>query len=95
MVPSFNASAGSILLRLIPLLSFGVRNNFDICKTRLYISAPGIYEAEINGICIENHVLAPGWTPYEYELSYQTFDITTHLRQGQNVIAVHVCEGWF
>lgn len=75
------------------------RRQFEITtaihKARLYISAHGIYEAEINGQRVGDHVLAPGWTPYEYELPYQTFDITPNLRRGQNAIAAHVGEGWF
>ncbi|PVH68240.1 glycoside hydrolase family 78 protein [Cadophora sp. DSE1049] len=75
------------------------RYEFDIStivhKARLFISAHGIYEAEINGQRVGDQVLAPGWTPYEYELSYQTFDVTFHLKQGRNAIAAHVGEGWY
>jgi alpha-L-rhamnosidase len=66
-----------------------------ISKSRLYITAHGIYEAEINGNRIGDHVLAPGWTPYNHELSYQTFDITNILKEGNNAICVHAAEGWF
>jgi hypothetical protein len=45
----------------------------EIDKAQLYISAHGIYEAKINGRRVGDHLLTPGWTPYEYELPYQTF----------------------
>lgn len=78
------------------------RRNFQVAKpvkkARLYITAHGVYETEINGVRVGNHVLAPGWTVYDQELSYQTFDITGHLKVGdggQNTIGVSVAEGWW
>lgn len=75
------------------------RKEFTISKkvdfARLYITAYGIYEAVINAKKIGDHVFAPGWTSYKYHLNYQTFDVTSLLRQGQNVIGAEVGEGWF
>jgi len=78
------------------------RRNFQVKqavqKARLYITSHGVYEPEINGVRVGNHVLAPGWTVYHKELSYQTFDVTGHLKVGdhvQNTIGVHVAEGWW
>jgi len=64
-------------------------------RARLYITAHGVYEAEINGERVGDHVLAPGWTSYHHELPYQTFDVTEHLKVGINVLGAHVGEGWF
>ncbi|KAF5006573.1 hypothetical protein FDECE_7048 [Fusarium decemcellulare] len=64
-------------------------------QARLYITAQGIYESFINGCKIGDHVLAPGWTSYDHELSYQTFDILPHVKIGANAIAAEVAEGWF
>lgn len=69
-----------------------------IKKARLYITAHGVYEPEINGVRVGDHVLAPGWTVYDQELSYQTFDVTGLLKvgeDGQNTIGVSVAEGWW
>ena len=69
-----------------------------VLKARLYITVHGVYESEINGARVGDHVLAPGWTVYDKELSYQTFDVTGHLRLengGQNTIGVSVAEGWY
>ncbi|KAM5342220.1 hypothetical protein ACJ41O_015251 [Fusarium nematophilum] len=62
---------------------------------RLYITAHGLYESFINGSKVGDHVLAPGWTSYDHELSYQTFDILPQLKVGTNVIAAEVAEGWY
>jgi alpha-L-rhamnosidase len=67
----------------------------DVKQARLYISAHGLYEAEINGQRVGDHVLAPGWTSYQYELPYQTYDVTSLLKPGNNVIGAYVGEGWY
>lgn len=64
-------------------------------SARLYITAYGIYEAQINGIKVGDHVLAPGWTAYKYRLNYQTFDATDLVKQGENVIGAEIGEGWY
>jgi alpha-L-rhamnosidase len=67
----------------------------SIAKARLYITAQGVYEAEINGRRVGDHFLAPGWTTYDGRLQYQTYDITGYLSTGDNCIGVRVAEGWF
>ncbi|KAI5456976.1 bacterial alpha-L-rhamnosidase domain protein [Mariannaea sp. PMI_226] len=62
---------------------------------RLYITAQGVYEAEINGQRVGDYFLAPGWTSYDGRLQYQTYDVSLMLQQGPNCIGVRVAEGWF
>ncbi|SPJ78674.1 probable alfa-L-rhamnosidase [Fusarium torulosum] len=64
-------------------------------KARLYITAQGVYEAEINGQRVGDYFLAPGWTSYDGRLQYQTYDVLSHLVDGSNCIGVRVAEGWF
>ncbi|NUP41070.1 MAG: family 78 glycoside hydrolase catalytic domain, partial [Streptomyces sp.] len=66
-----------------------------IASARLYITAYGVYEAEINGSRVGDHVLAPGWTSYHHRLRYQTFDVTGLLREGDNAIGAFLGEGWY
>jgi alpha-L-rhamnosidase len=42
----------------------------EIAQARLYITAHGVYEAEINGRRIGDHILAPGWTVYNKEMTF-------------------------
>jgi len=67
----------------------------DITSARLYITALGVYEAQINGSAVGDHVLAPGWTVYDQHLRYQTFDVTDILRPGRNAIGAILGDGWF
>ncbi|KAF5554439.1 bacterial alpha-L-rhamnosidase domain-containing protein [Fusarium napiforme] len=64
-------------------------------KARLYITAQGVYESEINGQRVGEYFLAPGWTSYDGRLQYQTYDVTSHLVNGPNCIGIRVAEGWF
>ncbi|KAG2002880.1 hypothetical protein GB937_009416 [Aspergillus fischeri] len=67
----------------------------SIVKARLYITAQGVYEAEVNGRRVGDQFLAPGWTTYDGRLQYQTYDITDYLSTGDNCIGVRLAEGWF
>ncbi len=64
-------------------------------RARLYITALGVYSAQLNGAAVGDHVLAPGWTSYNHRLRYQTFDVTGLLTPGANVIAATLGDGWF
>ncbi|WP_030925123.1 glycoside hydrolase family 78 protein [Streptosporangium amethystogenes] len=64
-------------------------------SARLYATALGVYEAELNGVVVGDHVLAPGWTAYEHRLRYQTFDVTALLRQGRNCLGATLGDGWY
>jgi alpha-L-rhamnosidase len=65
-------------------------------RARLYITAQGVYEAEINGKRVGDQFLAPGWTAYDGRLQYQAYDVTHLLADtGLNCIGVRLAEGWF
>lgn len=76
-----------------------LRHEFDVrpgvARARLYATALGVYEAELNGAVVGDEVLAPGWTSYDHRLRYQTFDVTAMLREGRNAIGAMLGDGWF
>ncbi len=61
----------------------------------LYITAHGLYEAQLNGKRVGNDYLAPGWTSYHKHLLYQSYDITGMLKNGENVIGFTLGDGWY
>ena len=77
-----------------PLLrkSFEVGNR--VKKATLYASALGYYEMWLNGNRIGNQLMAPEWTNYEDNVQYQTYDLTDEIRQGENVLAATLTDGW-
>lgn len=78
-----------------PLLRGAFRLRGPVASARLYATAHGLYEAEINGERVGDQVLAPGWTHYTERLRYQTYDITGLLHQGDNAVGVLLADGWF
>jgi hypothetical protein len=66
-----------------------------VARARLYGTAHGVYEAELNGSVVGDAVLSPGWTSYHHRLRYQTYDVTDVLVEGSNAIGIHLADGWF
>ena len=83
------------ILRPSPLL----RKEFTVFKkiksATAYITAHGMYEAQINGKRIGDAYLTPGWTTYNKRLQYQTYNVTDLLANGDNAIAVTLGSGWY
>ncbi|CAG9951927.1 unnamed protein product [Clonostachys rosea f. rosea IK726] len=82
-----------------PLRPLYFRKSFqlesEVKSARLYITAHGLYKAEINGAAVGDIVLAPGIQSYWNRLVYDTYDVTDKLKSGENVIGALVGEGWY
>lgn len=74
---------------------FELVESAHITSARLYITALGIYEAEINGKRVGDLVLAPGWQSYHHRHAYDTYDVTDLITPGGNAIGAVVGEGWY
>ncbi|WP_431031308.1 family 78 glycoside hydrolase catalytic domain [Plantibacter sp. RU18] len=76
-----------------------VRAEFDVPagvrSARLYLTAHGVAEAELNGERVGDEALTPGWTSYDHRLRYAAFDVTEHLVVGTNAIGVWLGDGWY
>ncbi|MFE1396992.1 family 78 glycoside hydrolase catalytic domain [Nocardiopsis dassonvillei] len=79
-----------------PLLrgTFTVRD-VPVHRARVYATAHGVYELELNGARVGHEELAPGWTAYESRLRYSTYDVTEDLRAGRNALGAWVGDGWW
>ncbi len=67
----------------------------EIASARLYATALGVYELELNGERVGDHHFAPGWTEYDTRVQYQTYDVTDLLRPGANALAAGLSTGWY
>lgn len=64
-----------------------------LVKARLYASALGLYEAELNGQKVDDTYFAPGWTSYHKRLQYQTYAIDPVA--GVNELRFTLGNGWY
>jgi alpha-L-rhamnosidase len=78
-----------------PMLRREFSAKAGIKQARLYVTALGLYEAQINGTTVGDHVLDPGWTSYNHRLRYQTFDVSHLIREGRNAIGAILGDGWY
>lgn len=60
-----------------------------------HISGVGYYVAYVNGKPITDAVLEQGYTRYDRRLLYKTYDITSLLAGGNNVMAVELGNSWY
>ncbi|WP_371238056.1 family 78 glycoside hydrolase catalytic domain [Streptomyces pimonensis] len=77
------------------LVRKGFRLDRSVARARLYVTAHGLYEVEINGRRVGDEILAPGWTVYPHRLRYRTHDVTGHLTTGANTIGAWLGDGWY
>jgi alpha-L-rhamnosidase len=73
--------------------SFGLEG--EISRATAYVTARGLYELRINGNRVGDHVLAPEWTNYSKRIQYQTYDVTSLLKRGDNAIGAYLAAGWY
>lgn len=69
--------------------------NKKIVSATAYITAHGLYEAQINGKRVGDAYLTPGWTSYNKRLQYQVYDVTKLLQNGSNAIGIVAGNGWY
>jgi len=81
--------------RVSPLFRKEFTNGKKIRSATAYITAHGMYEAQINGKRVGDAYLTPGWTSYNKRLQYQVYDVTNLLQQGNNAIGVTLGNGWY
>ena len=74
---------------------FHTAANKEIKSARAYMTACGIYEGQINGEKIGKFCLAPGITDYRKRIQYQTVDITSQVKSGENELTFMLADGWY
>jgi alpha-L-rhamnosidase len=83
------------VMRPSPLFRKGFSLSKKIASATAYITAHGLYEAQINGHRVGDAYLTPGWTSYNKRLQYQAYDVTNLLKQGLNAAGVELGNGWY
>jgi alpha-L-rhamnosidase len=83
------------IMRPSPILRKEFSTSKKIISATAYITAHGLYEAEINGQRVGDAYLTPGWTSYKTRLQYQVYDLAPLLKNGKNAIGVTLGNGWY
>lgn len=66
-----------------------------VLMARLYATAMGLYELQLNGRRVGGEYFTPGWTAYDFRYQYQTYDVTALLKAGENCLGAMLGDGWF
>ncbi len=59
------------------------------------VTAKGIYHFQLNGKSVSDAYFLPGWFDYESRIYCHSFDVTDHLRSGENGIGIQLGDGWY
>ena len=78
-----------------PLLRTQFTVSRAVASATVYITAHGLYEAQLNGRRIGDEYLTPGWTSYNKRLQYQAYDVSGLLHNGKNAIGAMLGNGWY
>jgi alpha-L-rhamnosidase len=79
----------------VPMLRREFQVKKEVVSARLYASAMGLYQLELNGKRVGDQYFTPGWTAYDFRYQYQTYDITADLKTGVNCLGALLGDGWF
>ncbi|MDR1950065.1 MAG: glycoside hydrolase family 78 protein [Spirochaetaceae bacterium] len=66
-----------------------------VSRARIYITGLGLYQLRLNGDKVGDEELSPGLCAYDKWIPYQTYDITSHLKDGKNSVEVLLGNGWY
>ena len=71
------------------------QSNQSIENATLYITAPGYYNASINGTRVGKNILDPAWTDFSKRIYYSEYDVTSLVKEGDNCIGVSLGNGFY
>ncbi len=78
-----------------PMLRREFKLGGAVASARAYVTSHGLYEMHLNGRRVGEDLFTPGWTSYNKRLQYQTYDVTSLLKTGDNAVGVVLGDGWY
>lgn len=78
-----------------PLLRKSFRIEKPVRQVIVRATALGVFELRLNGEKVGDAELLPGWTDYRKRVYYQSFDVTSRMAEGENVVGGLLAPGWF
>lgn len=77
-----------------PLMRHDFKVSKPIAKARLHFAGLGLGLANVNGSPVVDQVFDPAWTQFDKRILFRTHDVTEHLKEGENCLAVMLGNGW-
>jgi len=75
---------------------FTVDSSKTVQSATAFIAGIGYYHLYFNGENVDpSRKLDPGWTTYQKRVLYTSFDVTSMLQSGDNMIGVQLGSGWY
>ncbi len=75
-----------------------LRKSFNVDRVEtslLHVSSLGYHEVYVNGTKVGRHVLAPAVSQLDKRVWVNTYDVTPHLRAGDNELVIWLGQGWY
>lgn len=66
----------------------------DYEKAKIVVCGLGFYTLHVNKKRVSDELLTPPFTAYDKTVYYQTYDLTTYLKKGENTIEITCGNGW-
>lgn len=88
-VPASVPNYASMLLRK----EFTVEKK--LVRAVMHVCGLGQYELTINGRKVGDQVLAPGWSDYRKTVLYDSYDVTSQISEGLNVVGLFLSNGMY
>lgn len=80
---------------VLPLIRKNISVKTGLKKATVFIAGLGHFDLSINGKKTGDHFLDAGWTAYDKQALYVTFDITKQLKGGNNAVGVMLGNGFY
>lgn len=78
------------------LLSSTAQIGTGLIVAILHVSALGSASVEIDGIGVDDAVLAPGWTSYDRRVLHDSIDVLEQLKDpGEHSMSIELCGAWY
>ena len=77
-----------------PIFSKTFTSADDVIRARVYITGLGFVSCQLNGVDCNEGLLTPPYTPYEHQVYFETLDITSFLKNGENLLTVQLGNGY-
>ena len=74
-------------------ISFSIKD-VPVKRAAWRVAAPGMRDLSVNGTRVTSTALPP-LTPYRKRILEESFDVTAHLKKGENTLEVELGNGWW